>query len=78
MADLGPSVTSPPDGDALPHVRRMGMRLDEIVAHLRADALRVDEPGFRAMFETAAEVLAGVVTSFRRYERAHVEPTRRR
>jgi hypothetical protein len=76
MADLGPRTTSP-DHEALPHVRRMSMRLDDLVSHLRADALHVEEPGFRAMFETAAEVLAGVVTSFRRYERAHVEPRRR-
>ena len=29
---------------------------------------RIDEPQFKAMFETAAEVLGGLVTAFRHYE----------
>ena len=36
--------------------------------HLRLNIDQVDEPQFRAMFETAAEVLGGLATAFRHYE----------
>jgi hypothetical protein len=36
---------------------------------LRADIGRVEEPQFKAIFETAAEVLGGLVTAFRHYEK---------
>ena len=49
-------------------VRKMAARLSETIDHLRADIKRVDEPQFKAMFETAAEVLGGLVTAFRHYE----------
>ena len=35
----------------------MKARLKEIIDHLRADADKVDDPQFKAMFETPAEVL---------------------
>jgi hypothetical protein len=37
------------------HTRKMQARLREIMDHLREDIKKVDEPQFKAMFETAAE-----------------------
>src|SRR5262245_13142758 len=50
------------------HTRQMSAQLEEIRDHLREDIKLVDEPQFKAMFETAAEVLGGLVTAFRHYE----------
>ena len=46
----------------------MSAQLSEMIDHLRRDIDQVDEPQFKAMFETAAEVLGGLVTAFRHYE----------
>ena len=54
--------------DPLHHTRKMTARLQETIHHLRADIDKIDEPQFKAMFETAAEVLGGLVTAFRHYE----------
>jgi hypothetical protein len=39
-----------------------------VIDNLRRDIDQVDEPQFKAMLETAAEVLGGLVTAFRHYE----------
>jgi hypothetical protein len=36
--------------------------------HLREDIEKVDEPQLKAMFETAAEVLGGLIKAFHDYE----------
>jgi hypothetical protein len=54
--------------DPIARVRKMSERLTEVIDCLRADIGRVEEPQFKAMFETAAEVLGGLVTAFRHYE----------
>ena len=54
--------------EALHHVRKMGKRLEDTIRHLREDIERVQEPQFKALFETTAEVLNGLVTAFRHYE----------
>jgi len=46
----------------------MSERLSQTIDHLREDIDKVDEPQFKAMFETAAEVLGGLVTAFKHYE----------
>src|SRR5262247_1235243 len=51
------------------HTRKMQARLREIMDHLREDIKKVDEPQFKAMFETAAEVLGGLVKAFEDYEK---------
>jgi hypothetical protein len=55
--------------DPLHHTRRMQQRLRETADHLRADVQKVDEPRAKAMFETSAEVLEGLIKAFRDYER---------
>lgn len=46
----------------------MQKRLRETIDHLRADVKKVDEPQLKAMFETSAEVLGGLVKAFSDYE----------
>jgi hypothetical protein len=46
----------------------MRQRLTETMDHLRRDIDEVDEPQLKAMFETSAEVLGGLVKAFRDYE----------
>jgi hypothetical protein len=46
----------------------MQKRLTETMQHLREDIEKVDEPQLKAMFETSAEVLGGLVKAFRDYE----------
>ena len=57
------------DRDPLHHTRKMAGRLKEMVDHLRADIDKVDEPQFKAMFETSAEVLGGLVKALEDYEK---------
>jgi hypothetical protein len=47
----------------------MKARLQETVTHLREDVEKVDDPQFKAMFETAAEVLTGLIKAFGDYEK---------
>jgi len=54
--------------DSLRHTRKMSAQFSEMIDHLRGDIDQVDEPQCKAMFETAAEVLGGLVTAFRHYE----------
>jgi hypothetical protein len=61
-------MASDDDKNPLHHTRQMQQRLEEVVAHLREDVEKVDEPQFRAMFETSAEVIGGLVKAFRDYE----------
>jgi hypothetical protein len=53
------------------HTQNVGRRLQEIIDHLREDIAKVDEPQLKAMFETSAEVLTGLVKAFRDYEKKH-------
>ncbi len=51
------------------HTQKMKKRLEETVTHLRQDIGKVDEPQLAAMFETAAEVLKGLIKAFDDYEK---------
>jgi hypothetical protein len=50
------------------HTREMQNRLNDTITHLRQDIDEVEEPKLRAMFETSAEVLGGLVKAFKDYE----------
>jgi hypothetical protein len=56
------------DSSPIHHTQKMQKRLSEISAHLRQDIEKVDEPQMKVMFETAAEVLDGLVKAFQHYE----------
>jgi len=47
----------------------MKKRLSETMTHLRGDIGKVDEPQLKAMFETSAEVLVGLIKAFDDYEK---------
>ena len=57
------------ESDPRHHTQKMQVRLQETIDHLRGDIAKVDEPQFKAMFETAAEVLGGLKKAFFDYER---------
>jgi hypothetical protein len=50
------------------YTAQMAARLEETIAHLRKDIEQVEEPQFKAMCETSAEVLQGLVKAFRDYD----------
>jgi hypothetical protein len=56
------------DSDPRTHTAKMKTALKEIQNHLREDIEKVDEPQFRAMFETAAEVVGALIKTFGDYE----------
>ena len=62
-------MTSASDKNPLHHTQKMKKRIEETVTHLRQDIGKVDEPQLAAMFETAAEVLTGLVKAFDDYEK---------
>ena len=51
------------------HTQNMKKSLSETVTHLREDLGKVDEPQLKAMFETSAEVLGGLIKAFDDYEK---------
>jgi hypothetical protein len=67
-ADMASTSTSATERDPRHHTQKMRQRLTETMDHLRRDIDVVDEPQLKAMFETSAEVLGGLVKAFRDYE----------
>jgi hypothetical protein len=51
------------------HVANVRGQITALIDHLRADATRVEEPQFRAICETGAEVLGGLDKAFDDYSR---------
>ena len=62
-------MASSSDSNPLHHTGKMKQRLQETVDHLREDVGKVDDPQFKAMFETSAEVLGGLIKAFGDYEK---------
>ena len=62
-------MASAADRNPQHHTQNMKKRLQEIVDHLRQDIGKVDEPQLKAMFETSAEVLTGLIKAFTDYEK---------
>jgi cytoplasmic iron level regulating protein YaaA (DUF328/UPF0246 family) len=70
-------MASSDDRNPLHHTQKMQRRLTETIEHLRQDVEKVDEPQLKAMFETSAEVLGGLVKAFRDYEQKNEAAWRR-
>jgi hypothetical protein len=66
-----------PDSDPRHHTQKMAKQLQDTITHLREDVKKVDEPQLKAMFETSAEVLGGLVKAFKDYEQKN-EPAWRK
>jgi hypothetical protein len=62
-------MASSADRNPQRHTEKMKTRLQEIVSHMREDVKKVDEPQLKAMFETSAEVLTGLIKAFGDYEK---------
>ncbi len=50
------------------HTRKMQKALADVQTHLRNDIAKMDEPQLKAIFETSAEVIGGLIKAFRDYE----------
>jgi CHAD domain-containing protein len=57
------------DRDPRHHTQKMLRALKVIQDHLREDIEKVEEPQLKAMFETSAEVLGGLMKAFNDYEK---------
>lgn len=51
------------------HTQKMRKRFQVTVTHLREDIDNVDDPQLKAMFETSAEVLTGLMKAIDDYEK---------
>lgn len=65
------------DRDPRYHTQKLQREMRDLIAHLRADVEKVEEPQAKAMFETSAEVLGALVKAFQDYEQRS-EPAWRR
>jgi hypothetical protein len=54
--------------DPREHAQNIRSGMQEMVDHLRKDIGKVDEPQAKALFETSAEVIQGLITAFSHYE----------
>lgn len=59
--------------DAKEHSVNIRSELQVLIEHLRRDIGKVDDPRAKALFETSAEVLQGLVTAFSHYEEGKEE-----
>ncbi len=61
-------MASAADRDPRHHTQKMRKALQDVKTHLREDIAKVEEPQLKAMFETSAEVIAGLEKAFADYE----------
>lgn len=50
------------------YIAKMHGKLSELINELREDIQALDDPQAKALFETSAEVLSGLRTSFEHFE----------
>jgi len=70
-------MASAADGDPRHHVQKMQKALADVQGHMREDIDKVDDPQFKAMFETSAEVLGGLIKAFDDYGKKNESAWRR-
>jgi len=56
------------ESDPRYHTANIRATLHDLIGHLRQDVGKFDEPKAQALFETSAEVLAGLEAAFEHYE----------
>lgn len=54
--------------DPREHSRNIRSEIENLVNHLRKDINKVEGPQAKALFETSAEVLNGLITAFKHFE----------
>lgn len=65
-----------PESDPRHHTDKIKQMLRDVANHMRDDVQKVDEPKAKALFETSAEVLEGLITAFTHYEQQSEEAWR--
>ncbi|MEH2159986.1 MAG: hypothetical protein V7K38_02825 [Nostoc sp.] len=50
------------------HTAKIKGKLNDLIAHLREDVNKIEDPKAQALFETTAEVLKGLVNAYNDYE----------
>ena len=55
--------------DPRAHTANVRKEFLELIEHLRGDIKKIEEPKAQALFETAAEVISGLDTAFKHYEK---------
>ena len=59
----------PSENNPIHHTQKIKARVRQLIDHLREDVGKVTETKARALFETSAEVFAGLVKVFDDYEK---------
>ena len=57
-----------PENDPRHHTMYLRDQFNQLVTHLRGDVEKVDDAQAKALFETSAEVLDGLLRAFQHYE----------
>jgi hypothetical protein len=57
-----------PESDPRHHTAKLKQMLTEIMEHARQDVAKVTDPKAQALFETTAEVLAGLKKAYEHFE----------
>lgn len=58
------------EGDPADYSRNIQRLLSELIIHTRDNVERVNEPRFRALMETTAQVLSGLKSAYEHYDEA--------
>ena len=66
------------DTSKRPNTDAIRSEMKQLIAHLRRDVERVEEPRAQALFETSAEVIQGLVQTFDDYDTGEEPAFRRR
>jgi len=67
-----PNQVEFPESDPRHHTAKLKQMLTETMEHARKDVAKVSDPKAQALFETTAEVLAGLKKAFEHFEQ-HAE-----
>ncbi|HET7274722.1 MAG TPA: hypothetical protein VFI91_06055 [Longimicrobiaceae bacterium] len=65
-----------PESDPRHHTIKLKEMMRQTVRHAREDVGKVDDPKARALFETTAEVLIGLITAYDHFEEGNEEAWR--
>ncbi len=64
-------MNASPENSTLHHTQKLKGQMVQLIDHLRADVEKVTDPKAQALFETAAEVVMGLVKAFDDYEKGN-------
>lgn len=62
------------ESDPRRHTMQVRTWLTQMTEHLHEDVQKVEDPSFKTLFETTAEVLTGLEKAFARYEATTGDP----